>query len=807
MTRTQKLLRLLSTALIAALVAGGVANTILSATPLQAAWPLSYLWGFGAALLGAAMCLGTPGLIAALSVLTAFVGMTAFGGAFGARALFESLRAFGESGDISLLGAHGPAAAMLLGVTLGLLFFLLVRRRGSLFFAAAVALMAILVACTVGENANVGAAVPALIGLAAAYAFATDTERDLKSCLRALVPAALAVLLALLLVPQGRLTWAPLENAADSLRNAFEDYFRFSAVRQTFSLQERGYNYTIAGEDGEPEPRLGGPADPDTTPVMRVRADGDLLLRGTIRRDYTGYSWVDTGEKARYLYYDFTRRSTRSEIFESDAVPGGETAFASRSAEVEMLGGGTSTLFAAHRLTDFSMDLQNAVYYNSIGEVFLARNVETGDAYAFTALAQADEAALAALTLARAEAEDDFYAEAANTCLALPAAVEQGVYDLAAQITAGATGDFAKAAAIRDWLASNCRYTLEVDYPPADRDFVSYFLLDSREGYCSYFASAMAVLCRAAGLPTRYVEGYSLHAAPGESVVLTGEDAHAWVEVYFRGVGWLSFDPTAAAQNAQGVSSPQGGTHEHEGETEQGQANLLPEAQDGEPTPPPEHPESTPTPTNELSPSTPSPTPNDGSITPSPTPPDPFAAQNSPSPSPTPAPQEEQPPQDGGADDEGDEERRPPVWPWIVLGALLLLALIALAVLWLRSRLNRTDPALLAAKAKTSEEAGLILCRAMLTLLARTGQIPVGGEDLAAFAHRVCVGALSNPDFEEFCARLMLSRYARAPLSAADLETGVRAYRRMRRSVRRSERWRFDLRRALHGLGDITAIP
>ena len=55
----------------------------------------------------------------------------------------------------------------------------------------------------------------------------------------AFVPAALAVLLALLLVPQGRLTWAPLENAADSLRNAFEDYFRFSEVRQTFSRNAR----------------------------------------------------------------------------------------------------------------------------------------------------------------------------------------------------------------------------------------------------------------------------------------------------------------------------------------------------------------------------------------------------------------------------------------------------------------------------------------------------------------------------------------------------------------------------------------
>ena len=86
MTRTQKLLRLLATALIAALVAGGVANTILGATPLKAGWPPAYLWAFGAALLGAAMCSGTPGLVAALSVLAVFLGVTLLGGAFGARA-------------------------------------------------------------------------------------------------------------------------------------------------------------------------------------------------------------------------------------------------------------------------------------------------------------------------------------------------------------------------------------------------------------------------------------------------------------------------------------------------------------------------------------------------------------------------------------------------------------------------------------------------------------------------------------------------------------------------------------------------
>ena len=796
MTRTQKFLRLLVTALIAALISGSVTNTILGATSLAAAWPLAYLWALGAGVLGAVMCMGIPGLVAALAVLAAFAGMAVLGGAFGARALFEALRAFWGSGDASLLPAHAPAAAMLLGVALGFLFFALVKNRGGVFFAAVIALVAIIAAYALGDQSGVGAAVPALIGLAAAYAHTSDGEQNARAYARALIPATLAVLVAFLLVPQGRLTWAPLENAANTLRNAFEDYFRFSQVRQTFSLQERGYNYTIMQGD-EPSPRLGGPASPDLTPVMRVTADGDMLLRGTIRRDYTGYSWVDEGEKARYLYYDFTRRSTRADVFESDAVPGGEAAFSPVSAEVEMLDGGTSTLFAAHRLTDFSMDLQNAVYYNSIGEVFLARNVQAGDSYSFTALVQGDEEALNALTLARAGVEDAGYAEAADTCLALPATVERGVYDLAAQITAGAEGDFAMAAAIRDWLAENCRYTLEVDYPPEDRDFVSYFLLDSREGYCSYFASAMAVLCRAVGLPARYVEGYSLDAEPGETVVLTGENAHAWVEVYFNGVGWLSFDPTAAStEGQQGRTGENGddGIHDNEGEQDMGESSFVPDAGDGEndPTPPPESPETTPSPTPDMGPSTPTP------------PPDPFAGETSPT---LPPEGDATPPPEDAPEQSEDGERPSLTWLWIALGILLLLALIAAAVLWLRARLRKTDPALLAAKARTTEEAGLILCRAMLTLLSRTGQAPLGGEEIEAFAHRACVGALTNPDLEEFFHRLALSRYAREPLQAADLETGLRAYRRLRAGVRRSERLRFDLQRALHGLGDTTAIP
>ena len=109
--------------------------------------------------------------------------------------------------------------------------------------------------------------------------------------------------------------------------------------------------------------------------------------------------------------------------------------------------------------------------------------------------------------------------------------------------------------------------------------------------------------------------------------MLTGEDAHAWVEVYFNGVGWLTFDPTAAAQDAQGTSQQGGGTHEHEGEA--GRVNLLPEDADNDPTPPPEHPDSAPTPTPTATP-TPTPAPTET--------PEPTAEPTPAEPTPTPAP-------------------------------------------------------------------------------------------------------------------------------------------------------------------------
>lgn len=90
-------------------------------------------------------------------------------------------------------------------------------------------------------------------------------------------------------------------------------------------------------------------------------------------------------------------------------------------------------------------------------------------------------------------------------------------------------------------------YTLDPPVPPAGRDFVEYFLGESNEGYCVHFASAAVMLLRSAGYPARYAEGYVVNAQQTGWVDVPDYNAHAWVEVYCGGTGWVPVEVTPAA--------------------------------------------------------------------------------------------------------------------------------------------------------------------------------------------------------------------------------------------------------------------
>lgn len=135
---------------------------------------------------------------------------------------------------------------------------------------------------------------------------------------------------------------------------------------------------------------------------------------------------------------------------------------------------------------------------------------------------------------------------------------------------------------ITDYFREEYSYTLRPGYDFGDPDYISHFLLESKRGYCMHFASAATMLFRRMGIPARYVEGYAFsyynvvengelvenarysdyysgYAPLGETALIELEIpdayAHAWVEIYVDGKGWIVADPTPAQDSQEETSS------------------------------------------------------------------------------------------------------------------------------------------------------------------------------------------------------------------------------------------------------------
>lgn len=134
-----------------------------------------------------------------------------------------------------------------------------------------------------------------------------------------------------------------------------------------------------------------------------------------------------------------------------------------------------------------------------------------------------------------------------GTYLELPQAAREGAQGLLDRLSlTGSTWD--RAQTIGNYLRSGGVYDRSPGRMPSEEtDFALWFLEGGSRGYCVHFATAAAVLLRAAGIPARYVSGYMLPARAGEAVTVTGENAHAWAEYYDPGLGtWLVLEATPA---------------------------------------------------------------------------------------------------------------------------------------------------------------------------------------------------------------------------------------------------------------------
>jgi hypothetical protein len=129
----------------------------------------------------------------------------------------------------------------------------------------------------------------------------------------------------------------------------------------------------------------------------------------------------------------------------------------------------------------------------------------------------------------------------------LPETVPSRVFDLAEQVASGSKNPYDAAKAIETFLRGY-QYNDQIEGPQAGQDGVDYFLFEEKQGYCNYYASAMAVMLRHLGIPARIAAGYATGEYIEESGVyrVRNRDAHTWVEVFFPTYGWVEFEPTAS---------------------------------------------------------------------------------------------------------------------------------------------------------------------------------------------------------------------------------------------------------------------
>ena len=369
----------------------------------------------------------------------------------------------------------------------------------------------------------------------------------------ALLLAPLVVLFAFAFGPKTEGAWKShgLVNLVEDMKDVFSFYGDGSYGEGSFDL-----GYSGLAPHGS---TLGGDIDPNNRTVMRVKTSTPILLAGAVYDSYNGYGWYDTGASGRFRFSSPLWRGKRREVY-CIGKPSSRKASEAYGKVTRMAGleislmGRLRSLFSGGKMEGITVPYGDVtdIYFNSQGELFTLELPDISMTYTiktrvFSRERENFDENMRQLIRLAASSRDRDYEEIARRNTAVSDTVEPFVWELAGEITEGCGNDYDKALAIERWIGDNCTYTKTPGEPPYDRDFLSTFL-ETREGYCTYYATAMTILARMNGLPARYVTGYGLKQADRKpqtvNYIATNATAHAWTQIYFYGVGWVDFDPT-----------------------------------------------------------------------------------------------------------------------------------------------------------------------------------------------------------------------------------------------------------------------
>src|SRR5215208_2536947 len=269
--------------------------------------------------------------------------------------------------------------------------------------------------------------------------------------------------------------------------------------------------------------------------VMKVRSEEPVPYRGVVFDDYNGKGWEISSDATEELTSDHLRFDTFTATNTEPAEgPSREVAQVFRIEEDS-----SNIIFGAYRPETVFFPT-SSIKIDRYGSLRAPYQIPEGSAYSvISSVPNATPDQLRSASTAYPEEVVDKYTQ-------LPPDGLDRTRELASRLTAGTSNPYDAVYKMNEYLKTNYPYDLSIPPQDQDMDAVEYFLFEQKRGYCEQFSSSLAVMARSLGIPARVATGY----APGEYNPFTGyydvraSDAHAWVEVYFLGYGWSTFDPT-----------------------------------------------------------------------------------------------------------------------------------------------------------------------------------------------------------------------------------------------------------------------
>ncbi len=271
--------------------------------------------------------------------------------------------------------------------------------------------------------------------------------------------------------------------------------------------------------------------------VMKVRSEEPVPYRSVVFDEYNGKGWkVSTGDDAETLKSD----SPRFDMFNAENTEAAEGPTRQVAQVFYVEEDQSNVIFGTYRpeTVYFPTSSIKVDPYNSLRAPY---QLPAGSTYSVVSqVPNASPDQLRSATTSYPEPVVEKYTR-------LPADSDlERTRELAQRLTEDTSSPYEAVARMNAYLKNSYPYDLSIPPQREEVDAVEYFLFEERRGYCEQFASSLAVMARSLGIPARVATGY----VPGEYNPFTGlyevraSDAHAWVEVYFPGYGWSTFDPT-----------------------------------------------------------------------------------------------------------------------------------------------------------------------------------------------------------------------------------------------------------------------